>query len=214
MNTQTTKTVEQLKEEKRILLSKLGPKNHDEILALLRVNEKEIKELSMVELINKVNAKYSRLRELARQAYECEQPTEDITCNDGSFHKAKVKKYPKIASLQYCSAKWEDERITVLRINGEKFTMYSAKYEHGKPTEYSRPVSFQDFLQLNHIPIEDITISQYNEITEKLEALNEQLQADIEKYKNGLKSLNYYSLDCWGLISQHPLNLYEYTPNK
>lgn len=213
--TQTTpKTKEQLTAEKNELIAKLGANNHNEIFALLKVNETALKEIGKSELLKQVNNKYTRLREIARQAFECEQPTEDITCSDGSFHKTKVKKYPKLAGLQYASAKWENNRITRLTINGERFTMYQAKYEYNKKTEYTRPATFAEFLALNSISPADITLQQYNDICEKLTALNEQLKKDIAKYQQGLESLNYHSLNYWGLIGQHDLHCYEYTPNK
>lgn len=211
MNTQTK---EQLISEKNALLAKLNGNNHDEIFALLKTNENALKDIARAELLRQVNSKETRLRELARQAYECEQPTEDITCTDGSFHKTKVKKYPKIAALQYASATWENNKITRLTINGERFNMFQSKYEYGKETTYTRPETFADFLKLNNIAPADITIEQYNEICDKLNVLNEQLKQDIEKYKTGLQSLNYSSLNYWGLIGQHNVNLYEYIPNK
>lgn len=211
MNTQTK---EQLISEKNALLAKLNGNNHDEIFALLKTNENALKDIARAELLRQVNSKETRLRELARQAYECEQPTEDITCTDGSFHKTKVKKYPKIAALQYASATWENNKITRLTINGERFNMFQSKYEYGKETTYTRPETFADFLKLNTIAPADITIEQYNEICDKLNVLNEQLKQDIEKYKTGLQSLNYSSLNYWGLIGQHNVNLYEYIPNK
>lgn len=211
MNTQTK---EQLISEKNALLASLRADNHDEILTLLKANETTLKEINKAELLSQVNTKHSRLRELARQAFECEQPTEDITCADGSFHKTRVKKYPKLAALQYAYAKWEDGKIIRLTINGEKFTMYQGKYEYNKPTEYTRPETFAAFLELNSIAPADITIEEYNGITAKLNALNSQLKEDIAKYQKGLESLSYHSLNYWGLIGQHDLHVYEYTPNK
>lgn len=211
------KTKEQLTTERIQLIEMLRGNFKDdgkETLALLKENETALKCIDRQGLIRNVNNKYTRLRELGRQAYECEQPSENITCADGSFHKTKVKKYPKIAKLQYAYAKWGNNRITRLTINGEKFEMYQSNYEYGKETTYTRPETFEAFLNLNTIPIEDITIQQYNEMAEKLKALNDQLKADIERYKNGLSSLNYHSLSYWGLIGQHSTHLYEYTPNK
>lgn len=210
----THQTKEQLTAERNELISQLDKKNPKETLALLKENENKLKELARIELIKGVNSKYTRLRELARQAYECEQPGEDITTSDDSFHKTKVKKYPKLATLQYAYAKWEDGRMTQLRINGEKFTMYRTKYEYNKETEYTRPETFGEFLDLNSIPQKDITIEEYNGICEKLALLNEQLKKDIEKYNQGLNGLNYSSLNYWGLIGQHNVHLYEYTPNR
>jgi len=211
MNNVTT-TKEQLLAEKRELCDKLDANNHKEVLLQLKANEMAIKELDKIDLLKKVNGKYSRLRGIALQAYECEQPTEDITTNDGSFHKTKAKKYPKIAALQYAYAKWEDNRLTQFTINGEKFYMYTTKHEYQKETVYTRPATFNDFLALNTIPEQDITIEQYNAMAEQLTALNAKLQKDMEDYKKGLESLKMSSLSYWGLTGQHNVNLYEYLP--
>ena len=207
-----TTTKEQLLAEQRQLQDKLNATNHREILQLLRENEAAIRQLNKVELLNRINSKYSRLREIALQAWGCEQPTEDITTNDGSFHKTKVKKYPKIAALQYASAIWERNRLTAIRINGEKFYMYSTKHEYGKETVYTRPATFSDFLALNSIPETDISIEQYNAMADKLSQLNEKLQRDMNEYKKGLESLQISSLNYWGIVVQHNLNLYEFLP--
>jgi len=212
MSNTTTKTKDQLLAEKRELCDKMTPANHKEVLQLLKENESAIKQLNKVELLARINSKYSRLREIALQAWECEQPNEDITTNDGSFHKVKVKKYPKIAALQYASATWEYNRLTAIRINGEKFYMYSTKHEYGKETVYTRPATFSDFLALNSIPESDMSIEQYNAMADKLGQLNEKLQKDMDEYKKGLESLQISSLNYWGIVGQHNVNLYEYLP--
>jgi hypothetical protein len=205
-------TKEQLLAEQRQLHNKLNAANHKEILQLLKENEAAIKQLNKVELLNRINNKYSRLREIALQAWECEQPTEDITTNDGGFHKTKVKKYPKIAALKYGSATWENNRLTTIRINGEKFYMYSTKHEYQKETVYTRPDTFSEFLALNSIPESDMSIEQYNAMADKLSQLNEKLQRDMDEYKKGLESLQISSLNYWGIVGQHNVNLYEYLP--
>lgn len=211
-NVTTNPTKEQLIAEKRQLIDNLTSANHDKTLKLLKENEQAIKELDKIELLKKVNGKYSRLREIALQAYNCELPSEDIATNDGGFHKTKVKKYPNIAALQYASAKWEDNRITQLTINGERFYMYTTKHEYQKETVYTRPATFSEFLALNTIPEQDISIEQYNAMAEILTQLNEKLQKDMEDYKKGLESLNMSALSYWGITGQHNVNLYEYLP--
>ena len=211
-NVTTNPTKEQLIAEKRQLIDNLTSANHAKTLTLLKEKEQAIKELDKIELLKKVNGKYSRLREIALQAYNCELPSEDITTNDGGFHKTKVKKYPNIAALQYASAKWEDNRITQLTINGEMFYMYTTNHEYQKETVYTRPATFSEFLAFNTIPEQDITIEQYNAMAEKLTQLNDKLQKDMEDYKKGLESLNMSALSYWGLTGQHNVNLYEYLP--
>ena len=209
---ETLLTRDELTAEKRTLIDSLKGSNHDEIMPLLRANEAAIKELDKITLLKNINSKYSRLRDMALQAYECEQPNEDITTNDGSFHKVKVKKYPKIEALKYGRATFENNKLTRLTINGEKFNMFREQYEYNNPTVYTRPETFNEFLALNSIPESDITIEQYNAMAERLNVLNDKLRKDIKEYENGLKMLKISSLNYWGLASQHNVNLYEYLP--
>ncbi len=214
MNTTILKTKEQLQQDYNLLLEQLrnsNRKNTEAIILQMNENKAQVKELDKINLLKQVNAKYSRLRNMAKQAYDCELPTEDITNDNGYFHKTKVKKYPKIAALEYASAHWEKGMLTNIRINGEKFNMFRIKYEYGKEDIYTRPETFADFLELNIIPSEDITIEQYNEFSSKLKALNDKLKADIESYDKGLKSINTSRLNYYGLVDQRNTNLYEYT---
>jgi len=212
----TTKTKDQLLADNNILLNKLregSRKDYDGIIEQMNANKAAIKELDKIALLNKVNGKYSRLRVMALQAYNCEVPTEDITTNGRDFHKAKVKKYPNIAALQYADGIWEENRLMTIRINGEKFNMYRGKYESMQPVVYTRPETFADFLSLNCIPVEDITLDQYNEYCSKLKALNNKLKEDIKRYETGLESIGNSSFNYYGLSGQHNVHLYEYTPN-
>lgn len=216
MTSTTQKTKDELLSDYNVLLEKLRSRdrtldNPDEIIFQMNANKEQVKELDKILLLKQVNAKYSRLRSMAKQAYECEIPTEDITTNDGSFHKSKVKKYPNIAALQYASASFKDGRIETIRINGEKFQMYKIQYEYGKKDVYNRPETFEAFLELNSIPLEDITLEKYNEFLSKLKALNDNLKEATKSYEVGLKSIGTSAFNYHGLASQHNVNLYEYT---
>lgn len=209
--------LENLNQKKSQLLDKLR-KNYDAkenkvIFSQIKEVETQIKEIKISDMIDKQNSKYIRLRELAKKAYECEQPTEDITTDSGYFHKTKIKKYPKLATLEYASAKYESGRITELRINGERFYMFATKYEYNKETEYTRPETFNDFLDLNHIPTDLFTLEQFKDVSDKMNALNTEIEQQIEKYKNELSKLKYHSLATWGLAKQENANFYKYTPN-
>lgn len=206
--------IQELQREIENLRTALTSENYEETVKKMQSIDKQIKAARAAELLRNVNSSQTRKRELARQAFECEQPSEDITTNDGYFHKTKVKKYPKLAALQYTSAKWEDDKITRLTINGEKFTMYQTKYEHNKPTEYIRPGTFADFLKLNHVSPEDITAEQFTEIGNKIKEANEEIQKQIEAYSNKMDSLNAYSLECWNLISKKAEHVYLYHTNQ
>lgn len=209
-------TLQELKDKKNELINDwrkspiLESKSYSEIKDI----EIKIKNLERKKMIDEVNAKQTRLRELALQAYECEQPAEDVTTNDGYFHKTRVKKYPKLAALQYARAEVKDGKITEVRINGERFQMFSTKHEYGKPTEYTRPGTFEDFLRLNCIMVEDLTVEKFNELSKELQKANDKLHKEIEAYRQTRSILEIHKFQHWGLISQNAEHLYTYSPNK
>lgn len=212
MNTQIT-TLETLKAKKTELINGLrldGRKNYDSTVKKIRDIEKQEHELKVVQKINKLNAEQARIREYAKQAYEAEDVTEDIITNSGAFHAVKIKKYPKLASIQYCNPRFEDGRITRLNINGYKFQLYVEKYTSGQPTEYTKPATFEEFLELNGVLVKDITAEDYMNSFNRLQELNEQLEKDLEKYSNETKKLGIYSLQVLGLAAQRNKNAYEY----
>jgi hypothetical protein len=206
--------IQELQKEMQNLRNALTSENYEETVKKMQAIDKQITAARTADLLKNVNNKQARLREFAKQAFECEQPSEDVTTNGGYFHKTKVKKYPKLSSLQYASAKWEDNKITRLTINGEKFTMYRTEYKHNEPTKYTRPETFADFLQLNHISPEDITAEQFTEIAGKIKEANEEMQKHIEAYSKKMDSLNSYSLECWNLIHKKAEHVYLYHTNQ
>lgn len=208
------KTIQELRSEMQNLRFALTSENYNETVKQMQEIDKQITAAKITDLLNNVNGKQKGLREAAAQAWECEQPAEDITTNTGDFHKVKVKKYPKLEALKYSSAKFENGFLYELRVNGEKFTMYQKKYNGDQPPTYSRPASFADFLKLNHISPEDITADQFTEIENKIKESNEELESHIKAYSNKMDGLNSYSLQCWNLISQRVNHVYTYTTNK
>ena len=189
-------SIETLQAEKKKLIDKMNPENFEKIRPLLHQIEAELKREKRQKLLNNVNEKQSAIKEMARQVYECEQPEIDITCNDGSFHSVKIKKYPKLASLKYAYANFKDGRLTELRINGNRFNMFKEKYEYNQPTEYARPETFEDFLELNNIMPEEITLQQFEAIIQANKAINEQLEAAIKQADKGRKELKINASNC------------------
>ena len=176
------KTVQELQREMQNLRLDLSAENYEETVRQMQEIDRQIKTVKVTELLNNVNSKQKRTREAAAQAWECEQPIEDITTNTGDFHKVKVKKYPKLEALKYVSAKFENNVLYILSLNGEKFTMYSKQYNGSEPPTYTRPASFADFLKLNHIAPADITAEQFTEISNTIKEANEELRKQIEDF--------------------------------
>lgn len=174
----------------------------------------EILNIKYSERLNAVNREQQRKRELAKMAYEAEQPETDITTNSGELHVTKVKKYPKLAAIKYLTAKFKDGKYIQLTINGERFYMFTEKHEYNKPTEYFRPKTFEDFLKLNSIAPADITIDEFRAMDEKVKEINKEFQDAVKKFDQQKKDLNLYFYSHIGLFKQgNAGHIYEYTPN-
>ena len=207
------RTTEQIKTDIQNAVNSLRAKDSETALETLTALKEELKQAERIKMLTEVNRKQATLRELAKTAWNCEQPTEDITTNDGSFHKVKIKKYPILASVPYLYAKFKDNHLTELSISGEKFQMYAVKYDYPNPNQYTRPESFEQFLELNSIQAEDITPQQFNVIVEQLEQAEGKLKEAVKQYETATKKLDVYQLNHLGLLRQSNERLYTYSPN-
>jgi len=206
--------IQDLQKELQNLRNILTSENYEEIRRKMKLIDNKITALRKEALLKGVNSNQKRLRDFALQAWEAEQPKEDITTNDGSFHKVKVKKYPKLEAMKYTTGIFKDGLLITLIINGEKFSMYRTEYNAVEPEKHTRPNSFEDFLKLNNISKEDITLTQFEEISNKIKEQNEKMQKYIEDYKKEMEAINAYNLECWKLISRRAEYLYLYNTNQ
>jgi len=203
-------TVEQLKQKKSNILASRDFSEAN--LQECRDIESQISQIKKIDLLRAVNLKQARLRDMAKQAYECEIVPASVFNNDGSPHTTKVKKYPKIAAIPYLYAKCENDKVIELRINGEKFRMYAQKYEYNKPTEYTRPSTFSEFLELNGILETEFTLDQLNEAEKKNNEINEAFEQAVKTFDTAKSKLNLYSLSDIGLFSQSNAgHIYKYS---
>lgn len=176
--------------------------------------DQEIKKEQTILTLNKINKKQTNLRNLALQVWECEQPNEDITCLKHGFHATKVKKYPKIAALKYADGTYKDGKLLTISVNGEKFRMYKETFiSYEKGSEYTRPDTFEQFLSLNNIMIQEITETEFFAIIEENERNNQELEQAIKKAEEQRKKLNISMLNYWGLFRQEQKYLYTYNPS-
>jgi hypothetical protein len=206
------KTLETLKEEKTKLVNllRIGATGEDEIFEQIRNIEDQIKQQKRIELINKVNTEQASKREHAHAVWNCEEVNEDITTENGSFHKTKVKKYPLLASLQYVRAKFKNGRLLEITYQGETFKMYHTASEYNKPDQYTRPESFAAFLELNRIMGKDITPEEFNSNAQEIEEAKKDIEKQIEDYKARLKAIDIHNLEEWGMITTSPNHLRTY----
>lgn len=201
------KTIEQLKAKRETLINEIIRGNdNDTILAKIKQVDNQIQNAKLLSKLTTVNAEQSRKRAMALQVWECERPTDDITCNDGSFHSTKIKRYPKLAALPYAKATFKNGIMTGIRTNRDEFQL--AKYD-GTPYE-----SFAEFLEANYILPTDITIEQLESIIAANEAANEQLKQAIQAHSQSKDNLKIYTLAHIGLFSQDRAeHVYNYSIN-
>jgi hypothetical protein len=210
--------LEKLKAERSELLNKYTISADADHIDLLLVEIKridtKIQDIKQLQLLEMVNGEQSRKRDLAKLVWDCEQPSEDITCNDGSLHKVKAKKYPKIQALQYARLKFEDGHLIEINANGHRFAMYKQKYEYKQPTTYTRPETFSEFLELNGIEAQDITPEAFAQFAQKLTQANEVLEKAIKEYDIVRSNLKTCQMQYIGLVSQSNKHLYIYEAKK
>lgn len=212
MNTQNTgRTAEQVKKEIRAIVDspdfytdfkKLKPK--------INALEEEKRRIELNTLLTNKNREFERLRELAFKVWNIGEILEDITTADGSPHKTKAKKYPALHNIDYLRMKFDDGKITEINAGGQKFTLYKRKFEYNKPTEYTRPANFNEFLELNSLPLKPFTIEEHEQTAKELKEATEELKRAIEKYSHVRNRLDIHSLQFWGLAEQYNVNCYEY----
>jgi hypothetical protein len=198
------------KEMQNIRLDITKSKDYKKEIEKLRALDAELSKLKLNKLLDTVNREQARKRANALLAWECEQPQEDPTNTDGSFHKTKVKKYPKLAALEYARGHFKDGTLHTINIGGDKLTMCKTYYTAGQPDTYERPATFNEFLELNSIMIEDFTKEMYFSLKSELDKANEELENAFAKYSSERDRLNIYSLQGFGLITQNDTHQYKY----
>lgn len=207
--------LQELETEKRALHAELNTATEVEVvIKKLHENEKKITALRITQMLERVNREQAAKREEAAKVWECEQPTEDITTNDGSLHKVKARKYPKLAALPYVRINFKDGHATEITTGRNKFYMYASKYEYNKPTEYTRPATFDEFLKLNSIQKEDISAKQFEKFSNELEAASVAVKAAIAQYDNKRTKLDCYQMQNLGLVNQSNTHFYLYEAKK
>jgi hypothetical protein len=205
------KSVSELKNEIHSLWNQLTAINQDEIVLKIKAIEEKINETRIIDKLKSTNAEQNRLRDLAVLAWNAEQPTEDITTNSGQFHATKVKKYPNLAALPYCTAEFQEGQIKELRINGVRFYMVRGEYVSGQPT---KPETFSDFLKLNSITEQDIELSDFKKMIAEVDRINAEFKEAVKKFDSQKSSLNMYFLSHIGLFKQQNAgHIYEYSAN-
>lgn len=202
--------LEKLQQEKSTMLAEFracyDKDRIEELLILIRNNEGVTKTIKAAKKVQEVNKEQQRKREAAIIAWEAEQPIVDVTNNDGSFHSVKVKKYPNLAKCD--RATFKDGVYYKLRVGQYDFYMFRTKHEYNKPTVYTRPATFIDFLELNSVMFEDMTLSQYDDLSNEMLKAKEALEEAKKVYEQKMNYLNSSFLAYVGLASQDREGIY------
>lgn len=195
MNTQ----IEALKAEREELRTQLRnekhPKQWETIAEAMKAKDEQIKHARKLELIEEINAKHARMRANAARVWECEWPAEDITTANGEWHKVKIKKYPKLAALEYAYPFFDSGIMAGVSVNGVRFRLI--KYNGTERIE-----TFEEFLKINNIMPAPITFEQYEQINNALQTAEEKLKQAQKEYSDKMQELNVYTLAAYGLTTQ------------
>ena len=206
------RTSEQIQQEITALIQKDDfRQNFKAYKAKINALEDEKKKVETITLLNAKNTEFTRIRETAAKIWDIGEILEDITTADGSPHKTKVKKYPKLQELKYARLNYQDGRITQISVGRQSFHLYKTESKYGEPTKYTRHESFEDFLKFNGIPPKNITLKQYEEKRAKVEKANAKLDKAMAEYSETAKSLEVYNLQNWGLAEQRNTHQYKYS---
>ena len=202
-------SLEQLKDLKTEAVNKLriDYTQDKELIKTINAIESQIKELRIIEGLKAWNQKMTDHREKAKIVFDTEVVTEDITTSDGSYHKTKIKKYPKLAALEYCRGEFKEGLLLVIKYSRYEFKMYKSEYSSKEPTKYIRPETFIEFCTLNSIP-DNLTLQEYKDKVEALNVAHNKLQEAISEYKKETESLELYKLKYSGLFDQYQEYLY------
>jgi hypothetical protein len=160
-------------------------------------------------LLNGANSNQQKLRDSAKVAWECEVPEIDVTCNNLSFHAIKVKKYPKLAASGFRVKKLVGNLILELQDGQTTFYMYDTKHEYDRPTVYTRPQTFTDFLILNRIRLGDLSLIEYKKILKKVEQSATKLKKSLLEYDKSAEG--FHRLNEIDLLGQRGNTYYIYT---
>lgn len=204
-----------LQAQQRELSSKLNAENYDEVVAQMRVVDAKITAIRTTEQLKNINSKQNRLRALASELWALPTIPVNIVNSDGSFHSAKVKKYPELASMKHLRViefSKDGSLVTKLSYNGEKFNIMRTHYNNGSTT-YSAHPSFEEFLTYHNITAKEITAEEITALNAAIEDVNKKLRQAIEDASQSEKKLNAYFYHCIGVLDRRNEYVYNYQPS-
>ena len=92
--------------------------------------------------------------------------------------------------------------------------MFKTRYEYNKPTEYTRPATFGEFLELNNINAQDISGDEFADFAQKLDAATEKVKKAIEEYDQTRENIKCHHMQYIGLVNQSNTHFYTYEAKK
>jgi len=200
--------IEDFQAKKRALLAQLREAGtigkEDAVITEIRKLESAESLHKKTTQLDRVNKEQSERRELLRALMSIEMPTEDIRTQDGSFHAAKIKKYPELMELvntHYLRFEFEGGVYHSAKGN-DRFSILKPVYEGDKRT-YTRFDSFNDACDFNGIMREHLTFEKFTKMEREIVTESERMKKEIEKSRETLKEMGAWELVTNNLLRQN-----------
>ena len=208
-------THEEFTTKKRSLLAQLKEAKsldkEDAIIAEIRSLEAEEKHSRKATQLDRVNKEQASRRELLKTLMSVPMPTEDIRVQDGSFHGAKIKKYPELMELvnsEYLRFEFE-EGVYHSAKGRDRLTILKPVYR-GDRYAYTPFDSFNDACDFNGIMREYLTFEKFAAMEQEIITESERMKKEIEKSRESLKKMGAWELLTNNLLRQTQPHVTEY----
>lgn len=205
--------------EKELLNQDFSLENYKRLSKKIDTLKEEKRVINISKKLDKLNADYKAKREFLKDFLKITLPVEDITNQDGTIHKTKIKKYPELQNFidkydirtMYYSFKINKYCV----IYSRKFTTDFDIVTRGKysDSEEDKYLNFEEILQRNSIRSKNLTLKQFFSLESKLIEERKKIEKAVEKYEQKLKNLQFSKLRSEELISENRRGSF-YTPCK
>ncbi len=150
-----------------------------------------------------------------QRIFDLDLPTIDITCQDGTIHGTKGKKYPELMKLQEDTwtiyMEYKDGVYESITVEGKKVRLMQPVYKTGEDTTYKPFAVFEEFCDFNGVSTKDISVKKALSNIEKIKAESEKMKKLMERYSDKISSLDGYRLNTIGALYQSSRNVYAYS---
>lgn len=186
--------------EKELLNQDFSLDNYKRLSKKIDALKEEKRVINISKKLDRLNADYKAKREFLKDFLKITLPVEDVTNQDGTIHKTKIKKYPELQKFiekydvrtMYYSLKISKYCV----IDSREFTTDFDIVTRGKhsDSEEDKYLNFEELLQRNSIRPKNLTLKQFLSLESRLFKERKKIEETVKKYKQSLNSLQFDTL--------------------